>query len=418
MKRIKVLIAEKKDRLEKRLSTSLHIDATMEKLPSSPFALSTTKKIFNTKPVHPVFGSLEIFKTSIIMDAKKEVLESSSFAPYALLIIYIDDFDAKEALKILEEINNKGEDIHYILYTKTDKLKTLEAQSVFFRDIRKHQFLTHGTSDFMTKQIILTSIDRWNEGHKKNTILASLRNHYKKAKASAKIKQDLLSIIGHEFRTPLNVICLAIGYLKQETLSKDESEMIDLCKKSINRIDAMITDVLMYVAIDKENFNLDKDPISIRSLIESCYVDYQKAALEKGLEFHPHISIDQEERCLLDKKYFKLLICHLIDNAVKFTPKGEVRIKAELSAHEGGRNETLLISIKDSGIGIKNSAQEDIFETFYQVGKSKNHSIPGTGMGLAICQKIVTHMEGEISVESSIDKGSEFSIKLPFKRTA
>jgi signal transduction histidine kinase len=217
-----------------------------------------------------------------------------------------------------------------------------------------------------------------------------------------KAKSRFFANISHELRTPLTVISGMTNLL-------EESETRSLIKNNSGKLLTLVNQILdlSKLQANKLHFNLKQDDIIrwLRYLVESFQSYAESKAIE--LEFST-----EEERLVMDydQERVSSIVTNLLSNAIKFTPKG-----GEVSLAASREGKFLLIRVQDNGIGIPHHSKEHIFDRFYQVDDGNTRHGDGTGIGLALTKDLVVAFGGNISVESSEEKGSVFSARIPIK---
>ena len=217
---------------------------------------------------------------------------------------------------------------------------------------------------------------------------------------------NFLAKISHELRTPLNSILGFTGLLIQGVRGELSEEMrSDLFSiyKNAQFLLKIVDDMLNLSKIEMNKFELDIKKIDIKALLDNIYSDFMPIALEKGLQLD--LIVDEVPYVFGDEIKIREVINNLIDNSLKFTENGYIRVKASRYSE---KEDMVLIAVEDTGIGIKNDELDRIFEDFYQVDGRK-----GTGIGLSISKKFVEVMGGEMWAESKFGKGSTFYFTLP-----
>ena len=226
-------------------------------------------------------------------------------------------------------------------------------------------------------------------------------------------KSIFLSRMSHELRTPLNAI---LGYCqvmqKQGTLTSQQDEYIGSIYNSGRHLLKLIEDLLDLSTIDSGNLEIYSENFDLLTLLEETVDVIAVIAASKSLTVGLHVDPDVPHRVLGDERRLKQVLINLMDNAVKYTPFGEVHLCV---SSEKGSGEHIRFSIQDTGIGIAKEKQEEIFKPFIQMRKSKA-STDGAGLGLSIVKQLVELMQGTIELESIPGKGSTFTISLPIHR--
>jgi signal transduction histidine kinase len=230
---------------------------------------------------------------------------------------------------------------------------------------------------------------------------------YKKLKDVDQLKDDFISMASHELRTPLTVIR---GYAEEIKESKDlvhdlkiSAERIDIAAR---QLDSLVGDMLDVSKIDQGRMKLDLETVNPVELISDAVSGFQTVAKQKGLNL-TLIHKLKGEKITVDPNKFRQTMINLIGNAIKYTPKGDVKITAE------ARESRIYIRISDSGIGISADEQKNLFQKFHRVKNEETAEIRGTGLGLWITKQIVELMDGNISIESIKGVGTHFIVDFP-----
>ncbi|AUP81354.1 PAS domain-containing hybrid sensor histidine kinase/response regulator [Flavivirga eckloniae] len=235
----------------------------------------------------------------------------------------------------------------------------------------------------------------------------------KKAEAANKAKSLFLANMSHEIRTPMNGIIGMADILGKSKLKPIQAEYLDIIMKSGQTLLALINDILDFSKIETGKMELEIIPVNIRNVIEEVADIHVVHATEKSIDLLAYV--DPKTPKLVGGDYIRLkqIITNLVNNAIKFTSKGEVVIHVDYIGKNKGKHE-IQFKIKDSGIGVTKKDQTKIFKSFSQVDPSTTRKYGGTGLGLAISQLLVTQMGGELSLESSIKEGSTFFFTAKF----
>ncbi|HEY8937178.1 MAG TPA: PAS domain S-box protein [Cyclobacteriaceae bacterium] len=236
------------------------------------------------------------------------------------------------------------------------------------------------------------------------------------AEEASAIKEDFLSVMSHEIRTPLNSVIGLSNLLLKRSPREDQLEIVKTLKHSGDNLVLLINDILDYNKIRAGKIELEETVFSPVELLQQLQASYQLIASEKGLDFLITIDTSIPDFVIGDLSRLNQILHNLINNALKFTRKGHVRIQTSLkSISEEGNSGTLLFAIGDSGIGIPKEKLDVIFTAFNQSEKYISREFGGTGLGLSIVKNLVNLFKGEIDVISEVNKGSEFLISIPFK---
>jgi PAS domain S-box-containing protein len=229
------------------------------------------------------------------------------------------------------------------------------------------------------------------------------------AEEASRAKSDFLANMSHEIRTPLTVFMVSIEHLMQIERNPEHRQLLELAKQSSKRLHALVNDILDFSKIEARHVDIVDDWFNLRDCLKECVELMATKVQEKNLTLEFIVSDSVPEKIVGDQFRIEQVLINLIDNAIKFTNSGGVKVVVE--HHDG----SLKFAVKDSGIGITDDMQEKIFENFSQVDSSSTRQHGGTGLGLAISKGLVELMGGTINVQSKLGKGSVFTLKLPIK---
>jgi signal transduction histidine kinase len=257
--------------------------------------------------------------------------------------------------------------------------------------------------------------------------LATQRKLRVKAQQSAKAatnalatKDRFLHAISHELRTPINGIVGAVEQLAQHTASEDKRylDMVNYCSQSLHHT---VNDILDYAKFQTQSFGLDCKTFNVVDMLNSQHKYLDLISQHKDIITDCRYDIAPDTCLIGDKHRIIQLINNLINNAVKFTPSGKVSLTAHIAnigKRFGNTPETveLQIAVEDTGIGIKEADQGQLFKPFSQVDTSITREQTGSGLGLSICALLLEKMQGDISFKSTVDKGSVFCVRIPLKQ--
>ncbi|MFA7419047.1 MAG: ATP-binding protein [Melioribacteraceae bacterium] len=245
---------------------------------------------------------------------------------------------------------------------------------------------------------------------RKNAELQIL-NAKEKVEKAEKAKSSLLANMSHEFRTPLISILGFSELLEYDLTDKEQIEMVHAIQSGGKRLLNSLESILLLSHLESSNLNFAMKKVNIIPLIHSSVKLFTSEARKKFLDLNFESSL-VEIMVSTEEKYFSQTINHLVDNAIKYTAAGEIRITLDYTIENN--MDYVLISIHDTGIGIDEEDQAIIFEAFRQASEGYNRNYEGFGLGLTIAQKTIHLMNGKISVKSKPDEGSIFTIWLPF----
>jgi PAS domain S-box-containing protein len=236
-------------------------------------------------------------------------------------------------------------------------------------------------------------------------------NRTQELEKNSRFKSAFISNISHEIRTPLNGIIGTLMLVKNESLSDNQKRYLEMTEVSVNNLSALINDVLDLSKIEAGKLDVDFQAFNPIDLIQNLCCTMAIKAQEKGLEFIVDVTDLHCESLVSDAHRFSQILSNLISNAVKFTENGFVKVSASCQFCDGGQL-ILHCSVSDSGVGIAENNKYKLFTAFAQEYTAVASKYGGTGLGLTICQQLVSLLNGEIGFSSEKDKGSTFSFSI------
>lgn len=241
----------------------------------------------------------------------------------------------------------------------------------------------------------------------------SLRQAKESAETASKAKTDFLSTISHEIRTPLNAVVGISHFLMSENPREDQKDSLESLQFSAEHLTALINDILDYNKLESGAIEFEYTEVNLEQLAQKIIKAHSAVSKEKGVRLMQEFDEDIHPLVLADSTRIYQVFNNLINNALKFTSKGYVKLIASL-VDENDKTQTLRFEVIDTGIGIPREKQGLIFERFTQAGSSTTREYGGTGLGLAIIKRILNMVDSEIYVDSEIGKGTRFWFELSF----
>jgi signal transduction histidine kinase/ActR/RegA family two-component response regulator len=237
------------------------------------------------------------------------------------------------------------------------------------------------------------------------------------AETSNIAKSQFLANMSHEIRTPMNGIMGFLDLLLNYTsLSEEQTDFVKEAKNASDNLLQLINDILDISKIEADKMKIENISFNLGATVESSVSLFVPKINEKNLEIHILIKPNVPEKVIGDPAKLRQILNNLISNAVKFTHDGEITINIETVSCNLNNKVKIKFEIKDTGIGIATDSISRIFDPFTQADGTTTRKYGGTGLGLAIVKKLITLMEGEISVESNVNRGTTFSFYAIFDK--
>ena len=265
------------------------------------------------------------------------------------------------------------------------------------------------------EQIPIDSSDEIGElARSLETMVQELSRAVKEAKAADRSKSAFLANMSHEIRTPMNGILGMAQLLNETELATDQKNYVGMILRSGAQLKTIIDDILDLSKLDAAQVEIESLPVDLHATVEQVASHFHHDATAQGNHIVTHLPAGDPTWVLTDPTRLQQCLMNLVGNANKFTSNGtiEISLRCDLQADDRLRAE---ISVKDSGIGIPEAAQAQLFERFTQSDSSTTRRFGGTGLGLSIVKELVNLMGGSIGLESGVGEGSTFSLQFEWE---
>jgi signal transduction histidine kinase/DNA-binding NarL/FixJ family response regulator len=243
-----------------------------------------------------------------------------------------------------------------------------------------------------------------------NQVKEELQDATSNAENALRIKSEFLSNVSHEIRTPLNAILGFSQWLHENTPDKQHREYLTTILHSARNLLNLLNDILDLSKIESGKINIDIHPMNYQEVINDIKLVFQQKVEEKGLSMKITTDSTVPDFIFMDELRFYQIIFNLVSNAIKFTRTGHIHISAHAVKTEKNDEVNLVVIVEDTGIGIKENQQKNIFENFKQQNGQNNREYEGTGLGLAIVNGLLKKLNGTITIKSKPGKGSVFTV--------
>ncbi len=247
---------------------------------------------------------------------------------------------------------------------------------------------------------------------------AALLKAKEDAEAANQAKSEFLANMSHEIRTPINGVLGMLQLMETTALDGEQRQYIGLAVTSVNRLNSLLTDILDLSRIEAGKLVIRAAEFHVADLQDAVLGLFAVAARNKGVALECTLDPALPQRLVGDETRLRQVLFNLVGNALKFTDRGRIEVGMFPLPPLANGDERILFSVSDTGIGIPADRLGDIFEPFRQVESSYTRNYQGAGLGLAIVQRLVQSMGGNINIESEPGEGTEVHIVIPFPKAA
>ena len=326
----------------------------------------------------------------------EEILENNQ-----IHLMFLDvELPDKSGVDFLEEVKSKKKflDLPVISISNNDN------------PIVVARLLKHGAKDFIKKPFIAEYLVLKCDLHLRNyKNLLLLKEKNEEIKRLNKLKSQFFASVSHEIRTPLNAINGFIKLLLNKNLDEESKKYVKILNSTVDDLLKIINDLLDFEKVENNKLEIENIEFNLREILDEIKEIYSQKTKEKNIIFET-IFENIDKNIISDPVRIKQIINNLLSNAFKFTPENK-KVILEVKIED----KYLLIKVEDEGIGIEKDKVSKILEPFSQASKDTARKYGGTGLGLNIVKKLVELFNGNMQIESEINKGSKFVIKIPVK---
>jgi len=239
----------------------------------------------------------------------------------------------------------------------------------------------------------------------------TLHSARQEAVANHQLKSAFLANISHEIRTPLNSLIGFTRLLSRTKLNPEQLSHVQSLSRAAEHLLAMLNDLLDLSKIEAGRLVLDETPVNLRELVSDTIDMMQPLILDKPVRISHEIDAHVPVSILGDSLRLRQILSNLLSNAVKFTPSGDIKVSVTAAETNTSDSVEIVLSVKDSGIGIPSVQMPTLFDAFEQGDTSTTRRYGGTGLGLTITKQLVDLLQGQIDVESTVGQGSCFHVR-------
>ncbi len=331
-------------------------------------------------------------------------------------VLSSDPIQREKLPHILSELNDLGMDVQALsMAANSEMARLLERQSeamgqqnelIIWLTVAQLVLLIIASGALLARQKRLEA-----EQLALEKMTEDLRDAHFRAETANRSKSQFLANMSHELRTPFNGLMGMLGLLQGTSLNAQQADYIQTAQASANHLLTLLNDILDLSALETGKMTLKPAAMKVERLLSDVNALMQPQAKEKGLEFQIQLPDVALPTLYADETRVKQILFNLVNNAIKFTQSGSVRLTVSEHSRTADAIE-VVFNVQDTGIGMDAKVLSRLFQRFYQVEDSSTRRYGGTGLGLEISQSLARIMQGEITVTSIVNSGSTFTAKV------
>ncbi len=357
----------------------------------------------NTQTANKKMDSVIVALREILKQAKETQLESKRALLQRELKI------ARTGLELSQKLQQLVSTIEQEIYINTQEIHR-QRLTVLKRSAQWIALLVFTSLGVVVLFTFLISRDFW----KVQQYRKQLEKEKQYSESLLKSREQLITTVSHDLRTPLNTIMGYTELCKQDATHPLQKQHLKRISFASGYVISLVNDLLDFSKLEAGQIKINKKSFLLPELIKLTATENQKKYANKPINLVIEVHPDLSRPIFADPLRIKQILNNLISNAFKFTQKGFVKIHA-IPCLDNGKRPFLKIEVSDSGIGINKKEHERIFEEFVQSGVEPEKKYTGYGLGLAISRRIATHLNGTLGIESEEGLGSSFSLMLPLE---
>lgn len=298
-------------------------------------------------------------------------------------------------------------------FTKDIKLLSLDISNFIFSNFKNNNPTLPQKSSIKEIDYLLNSYKILKEKLVENVI--TLEKNTEAANNTAKFKTQFLANMSHEIRSPLNGVIGMLNILKTSPLNSDQSEYIEIAEHSANHLLGIVNMILDHSKMEAGKIKMEHHPVHLKKELSKLIRLFEYRIKDKNIALHFHFDKTINNNILCDNLRLQQVLINLLDNAIKFTSEGNVKLEIRLTKQENNLQH-LNFRVMDSGIGIDVNKTEQLLLAFEQADLTTTRKYGGTGLGLTISNQLIHLMGGsKLNIIALEEGGSSFSFDIPFQ---